>query len=289
MSVEATSNVWKCSRARGSALCIMLALADYANHDGQAWPAIETLAQKARVSPRTVQKEIKTLARMGEISISEGTGPNGVNVYTITLGGGAIQCARRRGGAQSSAKNPCLGAQNSATGLRPNRQEPSYRRTVKNTPASSQGKLAVASRTYTARSPRPKPPPDPSAQISPGPLFGQNEPPQPTEPSPAVVVRDAFVERYKHTYRVTPKWGPAEAKAAKRVWDTICEAVADKPSIDRIRLLRRVIEMYLADPDRDLFLRRNSHRFLLLANRVPGYLLEALGRSGGVVIPEGRW
>ena len=56
---------------------VLLALAENANDDGSgAWPSVETLAKKSRLSTRQVKRCLKGLAEDGAI-LEEGTGPKG--------------------------------------------------------------------------------------------------------------------------------------------------------------------------------------------------------------------
>ena len=47
---------------------VAVALADHVNHDGQAWPAIDTLARRAGVSPRMAQYHLRQLEADGWIT-----------------------------------------------------------------------------------------------------------------------------------------------------------------------------------------------------------------------------
>lgn len=86
MSTTVQGWVWNHSRARQSTLLIAIALAEHAHHDGSgAYPSIATLALKARCSERQVQRAIRDLVALGEITIDPNAGPRGVNVYTFTL------------------------------------------------------------------------------------------------------------------------------------------------------------------------------------------------------------
>lgn len=69
MSVQVSAEVWKRSRQSGSALLVLLALADYADDTALAWPRVETLAAKARLRERHVRRLLQQLAKAGEISI----------------------------------------------------------------------------------------------------------------------------------------------------------------------------------------------------------------------------
>lgn len=86
MSIKAISLVWERSKAKGSELLLMLAIADYAHDDGTgAWPSQGKLAQKTRLSRQRVNTKLAALEKMGELIIHRGEGKNGVNVYDIHL------------------------------------------------------------------------------------------------------------------------------------------------------------------------------------------------------------
>jgi hypothetical protein len=86
MSVRVMSWVWEHSRAEGTDRLVLLAIADSASDDGNnAWPSISTLADKAKVSPRTVQRSIRALQLLGEITMSPNAGRHGTNVYQVHM------------------------------------------------------------------------------------------------------------------------------------------------------------------------------------------------------------
>jgi len=86
MSIQVTNAVWHYSKQQKSgALVVLLAIADYANHDGIAWPAVSTLARKARMSKRNVQRWPKSLQRDGELKMFRNKGRHGSNLYKICL------------------------------------------------------------------------------------------------------------------------------------------------------------------------------------------------------------
>jgi hypothetical protein len=86
MSIHLTSAVWKHSRQKKSGgLLVLLAIADYANERGIAWPAVSTLARKARMSPRNVQRWLRCLERDGELKVLRNQGKCGANIYQIYL------------------------------------------------------------------------------------------------------------------------------------------------------------------------------------------------------------
>jgi len=85
MSIEIMTRVWANSKQKGSALLLMVSIADYANERGVAYPSIETLARKVRMSERNVQLLLRKLEEAGEIAIKPNAGPAGCNLYRIIL------------------------------------------------------------------------------------------------------------------------------------------------------------------------------------------------------------
>jgi hypothetical protein len=84
MSVPATDWVWKHSRAVGNARLVLLAIADRAEPNGTgAFPTVETLAKRTRLSPRTVQRCIHSLEAAGELSVERDVGR--VNRYAVRM------------------------------------------------------------------------------------------------------------------------------------------------------------------------------------------------------------
>ena len=78
------SAVWKTSKASGSDLLMLLALADYANERGYCWPSIDTLAQKMRSNRATVMRVAKRLEKLGELYVLHRR--NAGNKYIVLLG-----------------------------------------------------------------------------------------------------------------------------------------------------------------------------------------------------------
>jgi len=84
MSIHIMTQVWKHSKQRGAGLLTLLALADWADDDGYAYPSVEKLARKARVSTRTVQRMTDELVEAEELEVRENAGPGGTHKYRIT-------------------------------------------------------------------------------------------------------------------------------------------------------------------------------------------------------------
>ena len=83
MSVSVMSAVWRDSRAKGSELLLLLAIADFADDSGIAFPSVPTLAEKVRLSERSVHYLIKILQASGELVITAGGGRGRANTYRI--------------------------------------------------------------------------------------------------------------------------------------------------------------------------------------------------------------
>lgn len=86
------AEVWEHAEVEATRLLLLLALADFANDEGVCWPSVARLAKKARVKERCVQTIMRDFRRDGTVAVEPNAGPNGVNVYTLKLGGGAC-CA----------------------------------------------------------------------------------------------------------------------------------------------------------------------------------------------------
>lgn len=75
------------SDARLGDRLVLLALADNANDDGgDSYPSVDTIARKARISPRQVQRCLSSLKSAGHIT-ETGTSSYGTTVYRVRMGG----------------------------------------------------------------------------------------------------------------------------------------------------------------------------------------------------------
>lgn len=81
------ARVWAESKHSGTDLLMMLAIADFADDDGNAYPSVGTLAVKCRTTPRHVNRILVALRASGELEIRVNEGPKGTNRYRITLCG----------------------------------------------------------------------------------------------------------------------------------------------------------------------------------------------------------
>jgi len=85
MSVRVMDHVWKFGKATNGDLLVLLAVADYANDNGEAWPSVSTLAKKARLKERQTQYSLRRLVEAGELQIFANKGPKGCHIYRVIL------------------------------------------------------------------------------------------------------------------------------------------------------------------------------------------------------------
>jgi hypothetical protein len=62
----------------------MLALADRADDTGFAWPSVEDICERTKLSPRAVQKAVAKLVEIGELDVEGGGGRRVRNRYRVT-------------------------------------------------------------------------------------------------------------------------------------------------------------------------------------------------------------
>ena len=84
MSYLITRQIWDSSPQGGNAKLVLLALADFANGKGLAWPSIQTVAHKTGLSTRQVKRVLPKLEKDGEIHI-ERSGPGRQRVHHYTF------------------------------------------------------------------------------------------------------------------------------------------------------------------------------------------------------------
>ena len=87
MSIEVMNRVWTHSTQKGSNLLLLLAIADNANNKGEAYPGIDYLSRKVRMSRRQTQRLVQALERSNELAVIwGGAGPGTFNFYFILVG-----------------------------------------------------------------------------------------------------------------------------------------------------------------------------------------------------------
>lgn len=85
MSLKVSSFVWQYSHQASGNLLVLLAIADHADEQGEAWPGIPLLARKSRRSERHVRRCFNALADAGELEIFPNASPVGGPLYRIRL------------------------------------------------------------------------------------------------------------------------------------------------------------------------------------------------------------
>jgi len=83
MSIKIMSMIWDDGPAKQSERFVLLALADYANDQGECWPSIAGIARKTCLTERGVQKILRRLSDDGWLLIEVGTGRKNCNIYTV--------------------------------------------------------------------------------------------------------------------------------------------------------------------------------------------------------------
>jgi hypothetical protein len=78
------TRVWEQSEQKGSKLLLLLALADHAADDGFCWPGEKRLAEKIRMSERTVSRMVQALEKDGELYALRKSGEH--NWYVVRIG-----------------------------------------------------------------------------------------------------------------------------------------------------------------------------------------------------------
>lgn len=89
MSVKVISRVWENSRQSGTALLVLLALADWADDWGYCYPGHSAIARKARTTERNVYMLLKKLEEEREIqAVRRGFGGRNrvTSVYQVVVG-----------------------------------------------------------------------------------------------------------------------------------------------------------------------------------------------------------
>ena len=120
MSIKIMSMVWEVGPQKQADRFVLLAIADYANDDGEAWPSISGICRKTCMSERGVQTIIRRLEAEGWLSVETGKGRKNCNIYTIKTPHHLPPAPRAP--PRMDAETPHMDAKNPA----PRAPEPSY-------------------------------------------------------------------------------------------------------------------------------------------------------------------
>lgn len=84
MSVKLMAAVWEDETFTSKAeLLLCLAIADFANENGEAWPGTERLAMKCRSTQRAVIRMVSRLILAGKLEVKYNAGLHKTNVYKL--------------------------------------------------------------------------------------------------------------------------------------------------------------------------------------------------------------
>lgn len=90
MSIKTINSVWEHSQSKGRARLVLIAIADHQGEIG-AWPSLETLGKMVNASPRSVQRDIDELVKLGELIVERHKAPTRErykpNLYWVNLPG----------------------------------------------------------------------------------------------------------------------------------------------------------------------------------------------------------
>lgn len=174
MSIKVTNWVWAMSKSRNGARLVMLAIADRADDNGLAWPSVEDIADRTRLTPRAVRKCTKELVELGELKVENGGGRHRSNRYLVVPKPGTLDRVTdgKPGTLDRVSSEETL---NSATETLNSEHE---------TLNSATGNPVQSS---------PEPPLEPPTEPS------ENPPARRREPSPAEALLDKWWDQYGHT------------------------------------------------------------------------------------------
>jgi hypothetical protein len=129
VSIVCLSRVLEQSESTLGARLVLIALAEFAHDDGsRAYPAVETLCRRTRMSRRAVQQALRRLEELGEIA-HVGTSPLGTHVYRVLVGAEVARADSARGadddtgGAQNPSSRGAADAPNPSRPSSSTRQE----------------------------------------------------------------------------------------------------------------------------------------------------------------------
>lgn len=118
LSAKMTFMVWddRKNLTKHTELAVMLALADFADDEGFCWPAIATIARKARMAESTARSHIRTLQGRGLIRVEYNAARRGSNTYRLYPAGVNAAVTPPASGASTP---PASGASPPASGATP--------------------------------------------------------------------------------------------------------------------------------------------------------------------------
>lgn len=86
MSILQMARVWSLDNLEPLEKLVMLAVADFSDDDGKAWPSIRTIARKSSLSEDSVRRKLRNLKKAGLVSITarkDHTGRDRSNLFRL--------------------------------------------------------------------------------------------------------------------------------------------------------------------------------------------------------------
>lgn len=151
--------VWDDNGIKGSMKLLLLAIADFADDNGKAWPSVETLAQKIGMSERNTRYMLRALEDQGRLAVDVSAGPKGSSMYRIAApeGGQTLPPAKPNSDARGGQNTTRGGAKYDTEGGQPIAPDPSLDPPIDPSGASRAAALPPAPPVT------PPPPPAPAA------------------------------------------------------------------------------------------------------------------------------
>lgn len=76
--------VWQYGPKHALQKFILLAIADFADNNGKAWPSVKTLAERCSVNETTIRRNLRQLEKGGWLETDKATGRYKTNQYQIS-------------------------------------------------------------------------------------------------------------------------------------------------------------------------------------------------------------
>jgi hypothetical protein len=153
--------VWERSAHSGSELLMLLAIADFSDDDGRAYPSVSTLAAKCRTAPRYAMKLLEALSASGELEIRKNQGPMGrggrTNLYRVAverMRAAGDKAVNQSSGVQAAEVMNSGAVVNQSSGVNPGARsgEPGFREVVNQRSPKPSGNRQEPERARAARS-----------------------------------------------------------------------------------------------------------------------------------------
>lgn len=107
MSVKVMTQVWERTDLGQSETLVLLALADHADDNGECWPSMQRIAEKARVQRRAVQRIVQKLEEKGLVTVERSVGRSNTNRFILHV----EHLVEHKGVTETPLEKTCLSGQ----------------------------------------------------------------------------------------------------------------------------------------------------------------------------------